>query len=197
MDDFVYRYGNALYINLTNRCPNSCYFCVRNFTDQLGDASCLWLGKEPNSTEVEQLCRGKVADCKEIVFCGYGEPTCRMDVLTKVAASLRDLGLPLRLNTNGLGSLINNRNIVHELADVLDSVSVSLNAENSVIYQKICQSVYGESAFNSVLDFIRDCKKTSLDVATSVVDIPEIDKDACKKLAVSLGVSLRIRSYGQ
>ena len=196
MNDFVYRYGNALYINLTNRCPNSCYFCVRNFTDQLGDASCLWLDKEPDYAEVEQLCREKVAGCKEIVFCGYGEPTCRMDVLTKVAVSLRDLGLPLRLNTNGLGSLINSRDIVPELADVLDSVSVSLNAENSVIYQKICQSIYGESAFNSVLDFIRNCKRTSLDVAASVVDVPEIDKEACKKLATSLGVILRIRSYG-
>ena len=141
----AYELDGALYLNLTNACPNRCTFCVRNFAPGVGGYD-LWLGREPPAEQVLAAV-GDPSRYREIVFCGYGEPTCRLDVSWQVARALKGRGVPLRLNTNGLGNLINGRDILPDLAGLLDVVSVSLNAANAADYDRLCHSRYGEAAF--------------------------------------------------
>ena len=126
----LYRYGSTYYINMTNRCPCSCVFCVRDSTPRLGDADSLWLDHEPTVDEViGELRKVDLSKSREVVFCGYGEPTERFDDVLECARRIKaEFGKPVRLDTNGLGSLINGRDIVPEMEGVIDSVSISLTA---------------------------------------------------------------------
>ena len=135
----LYRYGSTYYINMTNRCPCRCVFCVRDSTPRLGDADSLWLDHEPTVDEVmEELRKVDLSKSREVVFCGYGEPTERFEDVLECARRIKaEFGKPVRLDTNGLGSLINGRDIVPEMEGVFDSVSISLNAPNSDEYQEV------------------------------------------------------------
>ena len=130
---------------------------------------------------------------REVVFCGYGEPTMRLDVILEVGRRLKAAGTRVRVDTNGQGNLIWNRNITPELADAVDAVSVSLNAADAETYDRICGSRFGESAYEHVLAFIRESVKAGLEVSVSVVDVPEIDIEAARGVARELGVPLRVR----
>lgn len=192
----LYRYGSRWYVNLTNRCPCGCTFCVRNSTDRLGDADGLWLDREPSPDEVMAEIRARAPDAKEIVFCGYGEPTERLDDLLEIAGRIRsDVGARVRLDTNGLGSLINGRDIVPELAGAIDAVSVSLNASSEEEYRGLCRPGFGERAYPAVVRFIEDVRGAVDDVTVSIVGgtIPPASEETCARMAEGWGVKFRIR----
>ena len=193
----LYRYGSTYYINLTNKCPCRCIFCVRNETDGLGDADTLWLSDEPSADEIMAELHSKdLSGSKEVVFCGYGEPTERLDVLLEVAKRIHsELGKDVRLDTNGLGNLINGRDIVPELAKVIDSVSISLNASNEDEYLEITKSRFGLKSYDEVLAFIKECRSSISGVTVSIVggSIPDSSEEKCSKIADGLNVAFRIR----
>jgi TatD family-associated radical SAM protein len=195
--DIVYRYGRTYYINMTNRCPCKCVFCVRNGTRSLGDAECLWLDREPTPEEiVAELASRDLSESKEVVFCGYGEPTERLDDLIVTAKMIKErLGKDVRLDTNGLGDLINGRDIVPELAECVDRVSVSLNASSPEEYLEITRSRFGIGSYDAVLEFISKCRGSIPGVAVSIVggSIPPESERKCFEIAERLGVPIRVR----
>ena len=191
-DNYIYMLGDSLYINLTNRCSNSCVFCVRNTQDGMDDYN-LWLDREPSAQEVIDLIPDPTA-YKEIVFCGFGEPTERLDVLLEIAAYLKQKGGTVRINTNGHASLIAGKDVTPLLQGKVDVVSISLNASNAKEYQRQCQCRYGEQGFSAMLDFAVNAKKYVPSVILSIVDIlPPSEQEACRKLCDELGLTLRIR----
>lgn len=197
-DTYVYALDGNLYINLTNKCSNACDFCVRNErTSYYGHY--LWLTKgEPTAEKVIAALNatGDLTRFKEVVFCGFGEPTYRMAEMTAVCDYLHEKGISTRLNTNGQGSLINKRDIVPELKGKIDLVNVSLNASCYEKYQKICRSQFREAGFDGMIEFAKSCKRQGVPVRFSIVDcIGEEEVAACKALAQSVGVPLYIRDY--
>lgn len=193
----TYEVGNSLYLNITNRCSNDCNFCVRNHPDGMAGLD-LWLEREPTVDEVlADIQRREVSKYQEVVFCGYGEPMSRFRDLLEVSRRIKKLySIPIRINTNGQGSLIAGRDITAELAGVIDAVSISLNAKNSVEYQAICQSVYGEAAFAAVLDFAARSRRYIPKVVFSVVDIMSVaDIAACREIARKIGVQFKVRKF--
>ncbi|MBD3348318.1 MAG: YchF/TatD family DNA exonuclease [Candidatus Eisenbacteria bacterium] len=187
----AYEMWGNLYLNITNRCTNECDFCVRYESDILWGYN-LRLAAEPSVDEIMQAV-GEPARYREIVFCGYGEPTVRLDVVLEVGRRLRESGARVRLDTNGHGNLIWNRNIVPELVGSVDAVSVSLNAQDAATYSRICHPTFGEKTFDHVLSFIRECRKAGLEVTASVVDVQEVDLTSVRALAGELGVPLKVR----
>ena len=194
MNTFTYQIGNNLYINLTNRCSNRCTFCVRDQSAEYEGYS-LWLDNEPTAEQVT----AEIGDPKkydEIVFCGYGEPTCAYDTLLRTAEYLKKKGLRLRLNTNGLSDLINGKPTAEAICKNIDTISVSLNAPTAEKYEKLCHPAFGEKAFDAMLAFARQCKELGANVKFTVVDvIPPEDIEACKALAKSMDIPLRVRAY--
>jgi len=189
----TYPIRNSLYLNVTNRCTSACTFCVRYFTDYVKGHN-LRLADEPTAGDlIREIGDPKKYD--EIVFCGYGEPTLRLDVIKAVAAEVKKKGGKVRIDTNGHGSLIHKRNILPELAGLVDAVSVSLNAQNAELYEKISQPKFGLAAYDAVKEFIREATKYIPDVTATVVTVPGVDVEACRKITDSLGAKLRVREY--
>jgi TatD family-associated radical SAM protein len=180
---------------MTNRCSNRCDFCIRNFGDGIGDSDRLWLEREPTVEETAADIIKNAPGCTEIVFCGYGEPLMRLDDLTAVCKKVKPAtGLPIRINTNGQSDLINGRPTAQELAGLVDTVSISLNAPDAQGYDQICHSDYGTKAYDALLRFAADCKKYIPQVVLSVVDVmrPE-DIEKCRLVAEKVGVRFRVR----
>ena len=191
--EISYVIRNSLYLNITNKCPNDCTFCDRNIYPYV-KGHYLKLDNEPT---VEELI-GSYTDPStydEVVFCGFGEPTERLDVLKSVAEHLKENGATVRLDTNGLGDLINKRHIAHELKGLVDSVSISLNANQNEQYTNMCKPVFGNDAYPAVLSFIKEAKKAIPRVTVSVVDMPGVDVAACRRIAEDLGVFFKLRKY--
>jgi len=196
----TYTVKNGLYINLTNRCTNSCEFCIRQNGDGVYGSDSLWLEREPTVEEVlDDLGRYDLAKFEEVVFCGYGEPTERAEDMLKVASAIKQEfpSLSIRLNTNGHGNLIAGRDITPKFAGLLDTVSISLNCANAEDYNKVCHPVFGVAAYDGLLDFAKRCVPYVKNVILSVVDttIPPEDIEKCKQLADSIGVTLRVRPF--
>lgn len=196
-----YEVGNNLYLNLTNQCPCACTFCIRNHADGAYGSDPLWLDHEPSMEEIfADLNKRDMAKYSEVVFCGYGEPTCRLDAIIAVANELKSHpNCPvLRINTNGLGDLINDRPIAEELCSVIDIISVSLNAGTKDEYMKVTRPKF-ENAWEAMQKFTADCVKTgNSEVVMSVVDvIPSEQIEASRILAESLGAKLRVREYDE
>ncbi|MCQ2603228.1 MAG: TatD family nuclease-associated radical SAM protein [Clostridia bacterium] len=195
MKTFVYEFGDSLYINLTNRCSNNCEFCIRNFKDGVGDNN-LRLSREPSFYDIQEcLSLYDLKKYKEMVFCGFGEPMCALSVLSQVGPYLKRLGLKTRINTNGQAALINKRDDVPKIiAPYIDAVSISMNASNAELYQEICKSVFGEKAFDAMLEFAKGCVENGIDTTFSVVDfIGEEEIEKCRALATSVGAKFRVR----
>jgi TatD DNase family protein len=189
----TYPIRNSLYLNITNRCTAACTFCVRYHTDFVKGHN-LRLGEEPAAEElIAQI--GDPGRYAEIVFCGYGEPLLRLDVVKAVAAEVKRRGGRVRIDTNGHGNLIYKRNILPELAGLVDALSVSLNAQNAELYDKISQPRFGAGTYESVKEFIREAAKYIPDITATVVSLPEVDIDVCRKIAGELGAKLRVREY--
>jgi TatD DNase family protein len=189
----TYPIRNSLYLNITNRCTAACTFCVRYHTDFVKGHN-LRLGEEPSA---ETLIR-EIGDPKryaEIVFCGYGEPMLRLDVVKTVAAEVKRRGGRVRIDTNGHANLIHKRNVLPELAGLVDAVSVSLNAQNAALYNKISQPKFGIDSYEAVKEFIRGAKNYIPEVTATVVSLPEVDLDACRRITEDLGVKFRVREY--
>lgn len=198
----AYEVGSNLYLNLTNQCPCACTFCIRNHADGAYGSDPLWLEHEPSMEEiVNALSALDLGRYSEIVFCGYGEPTCRLDAVIKTSDWLRSKlngKVTLRINTNGLGDLINGRSIAEELCAAMDVVSVSLNAGTKDEYMKVTRPKY-ENAFEAMQKFTADCVKTgAADIIMSVVDvIPQEQIDASREIAEKLGARLRVRTFDE
>jgi len=191
----AYKIRNSLYLNITNRCSNRCSFCAKfdNFTVKGHN---LLLDGEPSFEEIMSAV-GQPQGIDEVVFCGYGEPLIRLDLVKQVAAELKGRGYPIRINTDGQANLVHGRNILPELAGLVDSVSVSLNAPDAATYGEICNTPFGEAGFEAVCMFIREAQKCIPQVVASAVTVPGIDIDACRRLAESLGVEFRAREYAE
>lgn len=196
-DEILYTYNGNVYLNITNACPCNCEFCIRRTSDSVGESGSLWLSHNPPFEDVK--CAIDLFDFtnyKEAVFCGYGEPTASLDVLLKTAKYLREKGIKTRLNTNGLGCLIHKRNIAKEICDNIDFISISLNAPTAEEYNDIVHPSFGIKSFDAMLEFARDCRALTENVALSVVDVIGKDKiDACQKIADGLNIKLRVRVY--
>lgn len=191
---FTYLLDGVLYINLTNRCTNACTFCIRNEYDGLG-GNILWLDHEPDAaTIIEEIEEPK--KYPEIVFCGYGEPTERLETLKEVARYIKENGGKTRLNTNGHGNIINKRNIVPELKGLIDTVSVSLNAGTKAEYDRVSQPAFSD-AFFQVQEFIKESVKTLPKTVATVVKVEgdSLDIDAARDLAKGLGAEFRVRDF--
>lgn len=197
--EILYKVHNNLYINLTNRCPYSCTFCLRQKMDKVGESDTLWLLREPTAEEViEEFKKWDVDSFDEIVFCGFGEPTEAFDVLKKVAKFIKSkYNKPIRLNTNGVGNLINKRNIAPELKGLIDTVSISLNNPDPEEYAKLVRSKYGEKSFQEMINFAKECKKYVPNVVMSTVDttISHEEEKKCKEICDEVGAVYRIRPW--
>jgi TatD DNase family protein len=189
----AYKIRNSLYLNITNRCSNRCTFCPK-FDDLTLKGHNLNLEYEPTPQEIIKAV-GEPEGIDEIVFCGFGESLIRFDVVLEVARNLKQRGYRIRINTDGQANLVHGRNILPELAGVVDSISVSLNAPDSATYQKLCLTPFGDDGFTGVCDFIREAVTHIPLVIASAVTVPGIDIEACRTLALSLGAEFRSREH--
>ena len=196
--DVLYDYASGLYVNLTNRCPCQCEFCIRDMVDSLGDADSLWLKREPTVSEVkEMLGQWKLSNYTELVFCGYGEPMERLDDVQQLCRYVKETThLKTRINTNGLSDLLHGRRTAPELSGLVDAISISLNAASAEKYDSLCHPKFGLEAWPAILHFTEEVKQYVPDVTMSVVGgtIPEQDVDICRQIAqTQLGVKFRVR----
>ena len=197
MADIIYTYNNQVYANITNKCDCACTFCIRTHHDGVGESDNLWHKKNPTVEEVKAAVDAfDFTGYEEFVFCGYGEPTCEIDMLVEVAQYVKDkTGLKIRVNTNGLGNLYNKRDIVPDLAKVVDSISISLNAPDEEAYNKVTRPQF-DNAYEALLSFAEACNKVIPLTQLSIVDVlPAEDIAQCQALADERGIRLRIRKY--
>ena len=199
MEGISYELNGSLYLNITNRCTNECGFCIRLKSEKFNNEHPLWLTKEPTAKEIIDSI-GDPTKYQSIVFCGYGEPLIRLDIIKEVAKFVREKsvnGLPkIRINTNGHGNMFWGRNIAKELVGLVDQISVSLNAPNPEQYDKICSPIAGKKAFDETIKFIIEVKKYIPETSASVINSSNLnDIEESKKLAEKLGVTLRLRTY--
>ena len=195
----LYKVHNNLYVNLTNKCTCNCTFCLRNTKETVGESDTLWLEREPSVEEVEaEFKKYNLDDYDEIVFCGFGEPTERIDDLVEIAGFVKKTyGKKTRLNTNGQGSLSNGKDIAPMLDGVMDTVSISLNTPNEDRYHEIVRSRFGDQAYQAMLDFAKEVKKYVPNVVMTTVSttISKEEEEQCRKICETLGVKYRIRPF--
>ena len=197
----TYPLKTGLYVNLTNRCPCACEFCLRKNASGVFGTDSLWLEREPTVEEVVASIDARdMSAYDEVVFCGYGEPTERLDDLLAVARHVKAKypGCRVRVNTNGLADLIHGARTAPKLEGLVDTVSVSLNTPDPVEYEKICHPKFGAGSWQAMVDFAKDCRAFVPDVVMTVVDAPVTspEKQAeCRRITESIGVRLRVRPY--
>ena len=189
----VYDYFGGLYINITNRCPNACEFCIRNFTNALGDADSLVLKEDPTGEEVKkELESWDVRAYDEVVFCGYGEPTERLPEVLELARHIKaKYGRQIRINTNGLADLIWGRPTAPDLKGVVDAVSVSMNEADAQKYYDLCHPKFGLQSYDAVIKYIEDVRDYVPSVVTSAISSESIN--ICRAKAAELGVVFKLR----
>ncbi|HBL18364.1 MAG: hypothetical protein A2X36_10875 [Elusimicrobia bacterium GWA2_69_24] len=193
--DTVYRYRDALYLNITNRCPTACVFCIKKPWDMGYRGYDLRLEVESPAREILDRI-GDQAAGREVVFCGFGEPTYRLDAMADICAGLRRKGASLiRLNTVGLGSLIHGRDITPELARMLDAATVSLNTSDPAEWVRTHRPLpaFREQGFSAVLEFIRGCVRGGLQTVVTAVEVPGLAVEPFRALVAGLGAECRLR----
>ena len=199
MMTITYKGRNAIYVNMTNRCPCACTFCLRHNKDHVFNADSLWLEREPSVKEVcDSIDSWDLSQYDEIVFCGYGEPTERLDELLEVASYIRSKGhTKIRINTNGLADLIYGQKTAPKLTGLIDTVSISLNATNKDDYYKVVRPKFGIDSFDAMLAFAKDCTQYVPEVVMTVVDVvtSKEDQELCRAICESVGATFRIRPY--
>lgn len=196
----VYDVHDGLYINLTNRCPCACTFCLRQTMDTVGESGGLWLEHEPSIEEVKRAIDGvDLNHYAEVVFCGFGEPTERLDTLLDAAAYIKQVcpGKKIRINTNGLGDLVNGEPIASKLRGLIDVVSVSLNTPNAQEYLKLTRSKFGEQSFDAMLAFAKSAGEQGIEVVMTTVDttISHEEEKQCQAICDRIGARYRIRPW--
>ena len=199
----TYQVKNAVYVNLTNRCPCNCTFCLRHNGPGVFGSGPLWLEREPTLEEtIESLGQWDYERFREVVFCGYGEPTERLDVLLAAAAHLkeRDPALRVRVNTNGLSDLIHGKPTAPLFVGKVDCLSISLNTDDPAEYLSVCRPKFGAAAYPAMLKFTQEAAALLPSVVMTVVGEPvtSLEKqERCRKIAEGLGARLRVRPYEQ
>ena len=194
--NILYTIDDILYINITNKCSCNCVFCIRQEGDSVENSGSLWLKREPSVEEtINELKKEDLSKYSQIVFCGYGEPLMRINEVIDVCKYIKSVStIKLRINTNGLSDLIYKKSTAPMLKDVVDCVSISLNAPSKEEYNEISKPVYGLEAFDSILNFAKEAKENIKEVKFSVVDVITEDQiERCKEIANSMGIPLRVR----
>lgn len=194
-DTIAYKIRESLYLNITNRCSNRCSFCPK-FADYTVKGHQLQLEHEPSASEVLAAI-SKFSTFDEIVFCGFGEPLLRLDLVKEVATELKKSGHNIRINTDGQANLVHGRNILPELAGLIDTVSVSLNSADAEQYQQLCHSPFKGAGFKAICEFLRAAPQYIPNVVATAVTVPGVDIEAVRQLAASLGVSFREREFAE
>lgn len=188
----------TVYVNLTNRCPCACTFCLRQ-TKEMEEGHSLWLKEEPTVEDViKEFQKYDLDDFHEVVFCGFGEPLERVEDVIQIAGILKHFrrDLPIRVNTNGLACLIHQRDVTPEFKGRIDTVSISLNAPDAKEYDALTRSRFGIESFQAMLDFAASCLEYVPFVVMSVVDIIGEEKiKKCQAICDDLGVTLRVRPF--
>lgn len=201
MADIIYTLEGGTYFNITNKCPCNCAFCIRSKGDAVGDAERLWFDKEPTIEEIKAAIDNyDFSNVSEAVFCGYGEPTNALDNLLEAAryVKAKKPGIKLRINTNGLSDLINERPTAKEICSVIDIISVSLNNPDSEQYDKITRNIFKGKAFDAMIKFTEECVACGNEVHMTVVDV--ISKENIEKsreICESLGAKFVLRSFAR
>lgn len=192
MSTVSYRIGDSLYLNITDRCTLACHFCPKHNGSYRVHAHDLALDHRPTVDEVIDSI-GRPTDYREVVFCGFGEPTLRLKPLLAIARHVRDRGGRVRVNTDGLANRVHKRDVLPELATCVDALSISLNADTEAAYRRHCRPALPGS-FEAVLDFIARAPRYIADVQASAIDgLPGVDIDACRELVERRGARFRRR----
>ena len=193
----AYPIRDSLYLNITNRCTLACTFCPKR-GDWMVKGHYLRLDAEPSAAELRAAIAVETArrEFREVVFCGFGESTLRLDLLRELAGELRGRGYRIRLDTDGLADLVHGRDVAAELAGIVDAVSVSLNAPDAETHARLCPSRFGARAWPAVVGFLRSARRHLGDVTATVVGVPGLDVEACRRMAEDeLGVRFRVREH--
>ncbi|MDD5084629.1 MAG: YchF/TatD family DNA exonuclease [Candidatus Omnitrophica bacterium] len=194
---FIYKIRNSVYLNITNECTNNCTFCLR-FTDPTVKGYNLKLDREPTADELVKGVLAESGKIDEVVFCGYGEPLIRFDVVKEVASALKAKGYRIRIDTNGHANLVHHRNILPELKGIVDAICVSLNAQDVVTYDELCRPKPKGNVYEAVKDFIREAKLWIPKVEATALDLPQVDRENTRRVAEGeLGVRIRWRKYNE
>lgn len=192
--------GKNIYVNMTNRCPCNCVFCLRQ-TKKMMEGNSLWLKEgEPSVDRVMDLFAPyDLSVINELIFCGYGEPLERVADVCEVIDRLKSKypDLKVRVNTNGLANLVHGRDITPELAGRFDTVSISLNAPDAEEFLALTRSKFGIGSFEALQEFAVLAKRHVPNVVMTVVEkVMSEDKiELCRKLCNDLGVTLRVRPF--
>ena len=199
MMTITYPVNKGLYINMTNRCPCACTFCLRHNADGVYGSDSLWLDREPTVQEVcDSVDTWDLNQFNEVVFCGYGEPTERLEDLLLVAKYIKAKGdIKIRINTNGLADLIWQKQTAPQLKDLIDTVSISLNTPNQEDYLKVVRPKFGAGSYDAMLRFTKDCTAYVPNVVMTVVDVvtTKEEQEQCRKICENIGARLRVRPF--
>lgn len=194
-----YPVNKGLYINMTNRCPCACTFCLRHNADGVYGSDSLWLDREPTVQEVcDSVDTWDLNQFDEVVFCGYGEPTERLNDLLQVAKYIKTKGhIKIRINTNGLADLIWQKQTAPQLKDLIDTVSISLNTPNKEDYLKVVRPKFGVESYDAMLRYAKDCTAYVPNVVMTVVDVvtTKEEQEQCRKICENIGARLRVRPF--
>ena len=199
-DNLVYLLDGKVYINLTNSCTNNCVFCIRDIKDDVVGAN-LFLSSENVKAEdvIAQLEKIHEKLSSEIIFCGYGEPMLKLDIIKEVAKYIKEKypNTIIRINTNGQANLVYKRNVLPELKGLIDKFSISLNGENEEVYNRISLPRI-EGAYTAVKDFIKEAVKEGFDTTATIVTGYKnynVDMQKCIEITKDLGAKFRERPW--
>lgn len=199
MSEIIYTLEGGTYFNITNKCPCNCAFCIRSKGEAVGDAKRLWHDVEPTFEDIKNAIDNyDFTNVDEVIFCGYGEPTNAYDNLIATAKYLKEIkpSLKLRLNTNGLSDLINEKPTAKEICSVIDIVSISLNDPTSEKYDKITRNIFPGKAFDAMIKFTKECVQYCDNVRMTVVDvISDEDIEKSRKICEECGAEFKVRSF--
>ena len=199
MMTITYPVNKGLYINMSNRCPCNCTFCLRHNAEGVYGSDSLWLDREPTVQEVcDSFDTWDLTQFDEVVFCGYGEPAERLEDLLLVAKYIKAKGdIKIRINTNGLADLIWQKQTAPSLKGLIDTVSISLNTPNQEDYLKVVRPKFGVGSYDAMLRFAKDCTAYVPNVVMIVVDVvtSKEEQEQCRKICENIGARLRVRPF--
>lgn len=199
MNTILYEVHHNLYVNLTNKCPCACTFCLRQTRDHMENSGSLWLEHAPSIAEVlAEFDKFDMSKYEEVVFCGFGEPMEALDVLLETARFIKEkYQKPIRINTNGLGDLINKKETAPLLKGLVDTVSISLNTPDAEEYLKLVRPKFGAGSYQAMLDFAGKCTKYVPNVVMTTVatTLNEEEEARCAEICKNVGASYRIRPW--
>lgn len=195
----LYEVHDNLYINMTNKCPCACTFCLRQTRDEMNGSGSLWLEREPSTDEIKaEFDRFNIDKYKEIVFCGFGEPTERLDDMLEICKFIKErYKKPIRINTNGLSDLIHGKDTAPMFEGLADTISISLNTPNKERYLELTRSKFGIESFDAMLRFAENVKHYVNEVVLSTVSttLTEEEEKECAEICQKIGVTYRIRPF--